>query len=352
MKELLSESSVKPVGRTYFSDNTFWAALSGTGIAFVFSGKRLSVTFAGDEVSLVPDNKANYARIAVYVGGERVRDVLIDSAEKTVTVIDSAEPVKANVRIVKLSECAMSCFGIKSLSADDEASVVPEACSDRRIEFIGDSITCGYGVDDEDPLHHFFTATEDVTRAYAYKTARLLGADYSLFSVSGYGIISGYTEGDRVPEQTIPQYYGSMGFSYGSFSGVKPQSIEWDGARFVPDIIVINLGTNDDSYCKDDESRQAMYTAEYAKFLHEVRSRNPHARILCTVGIMGQRIFGALENAVEQYVSESGDKLISTMLFDEQKAEDGLVADYHPTEITHTKASERLAGEIKRIMAW
>ena len=65
---------------------------------------------------------------------------------------------------------------------------------------------------------------------------------------------------------------------------------------------------------------------------------------------MGQRIFGALEKAVEQYKSESGDERISTMMFDEQKPEDGLVADYHPTAVTHTKAAEILANEIRKIM--
>lgn len=78
------------------------------------------------------------------------------------------------------------------------------------MEFIGDSITCGYGVDDEVAEHQFKTATEDVTRAYAYKTARMLNADYSMFSASGYGIITGYTEGDvKLEDQRLPQFYES-----------------------------------------------------------------------------------------------------------------------------------------------
>ena len=353
MKNLLTADNVKMLGRVCEYEGAFWSALSATGLAFSFSGRKLEITFVGDEASAVPDNKANYARVAVYVNNERTSDILIDSAEKTVSVIDCDTPVNSDVKIIKLSECAMSCVGIKALCADDEAVITPAAVSDRRIEIIGDSITCGYGVDDEDPLHHFFTATEDVTRAYAYKTAQNLGAELDLFSTSGYGIISGYTEGDRIPEQTIPQYYESFGFSYSSFANKdKPHSLKWDFSRFVPDIIVINLGTNDDSYCQDDESRQALYTTEYTKFLHKVRSLNPTAYILCTVGIMGQRIFPALQKGVDAYKTESGDEKISTLLFDCQIPEDGLVADYHPTETTHNKAAAKLTGEIKRIMNW
>ena len=352
MKNVLNDNSIKKVGRTYTSeDGTLWSALSGTGAEFSFNGKKLEVTFAGDETA-TPTNLDNAARVAVFADGRRVADTLIDSAEKIVTVFDSEEPVYANIRIIKLSECAMSCCGIKAISTDNEAIVTPAVPSEKRIEFIGDSITCGYGIDDEDPLHHFHTSTEDVTRAYAYKTAQLLGADYSMFSISGYGIISGYTEGDRRPDQTIPQYYESMGFSYGSFGGKKSQSLGWDFSSFTPDIVVINLGTNDDSYCKDDESRRALYTEEYVNFLKNVRGHYPNAYILCTVGIMGQRIFKPLESAVQKYKSESGDVNISTMLFDEQLPADGLVADYHPTEITHSKAAERLAAEIGKIMNW
>ena len=74
-----------------------------------------------------------------------------------------------------------------------------------KIEFIGDSITAGYGVDDEVKEHGFSTATEDVTKTYAYKTAAALQADYSIVAYSGHGIISGYTgDGEKNTGLLIP----------------------------------------------------------------------------------------------------------------------------------------------------
>ena len=99
------------------------------------------------------------------------------------------------MEIIKLSESPMSAVGIEAF-AEGSAEALPE--KPLKIEFIGDSITCGYGVDDEDENHQFTTATEDVTKAYAYKTAKALDAEYSMFSASGYGIVSGYTEGDEL----------------------------------------------------------------------------------------------------------------------------------------------------------
>lgn len=353
-KQVLNENNCRFIGRTYNIDGAVWFALSGAGAEFSFSGSSLSLTFLGDDAAEKPDNDENYPRVAVYVDGQRAVDTLIDTAEKTVTVFNGGEHDSV-VRIIKLSECAMSTVGISCAETDDAAVLAPTEAKPHRIEFIGDSITCGYGVDDEDPLHHFKTGTEDVTRAYAYKTAQALGVEYSMFSTSGYGIITGYTEGDeKIEAQRIPLYYESYGFSYDRFAKNQfPHEIKWDFSRYVPEFILINLGTNDDAYCREHADRQADYTENYTKFLKVVRANNPVAYILCTVGIMGQRIFPALEKAVADYVSETGDKKISTMLFDEQNGEkDGLVADYHPTEVTHNKASKALAAEISRIMGW
>lgn len=343
-KIIADEKNVKLIGRTYLLDGVRWLALSGTGIEFEFTGKKFAVNIAAS--AQIPD-PIDRVRIAVYVGDERIIDDMLDSPRKSYTVIDSENVVTEKIRIIKLSESPMSVAGIEPLETDGEIS--PTAEKPLKIEFIGDSITCGYGVDDCDPLHQFSTATEDVTRAYAYKTAKMLDADYSMFSASGYGIISGYTENDvRIPEQTIPQYYRSLGFSYRAFADrFSPQDIEWDNLKFVPDIVVINLGTNDDSYCGDDLSRQQLYTTEYVRFLYNVREFNKDAIIVCTVGIMGQRIYKALENAVNTYIAESGDEKVLSYLFDEQVPEDGLAANYHPTEKTHDKAAQKLTAFLR-----
>ena len=203
MDRLQLDKNAKLTGRVYFKDEVMWLGLSGSGASFTFDGTKLVLKLKGDNIA-VGENPIDYARIAVYVDGKRVVDEMINCAEKEVTVIDRTESAKSVVEIIKLSESPMSAIGIEAF-ADGSAEALPE--KPLKIEFIGDSITCGYGVDDEDENHQFTTATEDVTKAYAYKTAKALDAEYSMFSASGYGIISGYTEGDEpISEQTIPQF--------------------------------------------------------------------------------------------------------------------------------------------------
>ena len=95
-----------------------------------------------------------------------------------------------------------------------------------------------------------------------------------------------------------------------------------------------------------------MYCAEYVKFLKVVRANNPDAMILCTLGIMGDRLYPFVEKAAAAYSAETGDRRIACMPFTPQLPEDGFVADYHPTEATHQKAAEKITEEIRRIMNW
>lgn len=395
--------NVKPLGRTCFVEDTLWMAFSGTGAAFTFRGTKAVVTLLGDSTAVPVENisasvqgnvedegtaASNSAgsaerenagqdaqsdgnttahqdtasqsegedvqtRIAIYLNGRRVVDDMMDAPKKEYLVFESEQTEDCLVEIVKLSETAMSTVGIQSIAVEAEDGVRPAPEKAHYVEIIGDSITCGYGVDDEVAEHHFSTKTEDVTKGYAWHTVKSLDVDYSLVCISGYGLVSGYVgEGEpKKPEQTMQKYYDKLGFSYGEYLGRKAAESEWDFKRR-PELIVINLGTNDDSYALDDPKRQEEYRLAYIAFLKQVRSKNPKAKILCTLGIMGDRLFSVLENAVEAYSGETGDTNVCTMRFAPQLLEDGYVADYHPTEITHKKAAEKLTSGIKTIMGW
>ena len=347
----LSEKNFKPLGRAYFDGGRIYCALSGTGAEFTFTGTRCTVTVAGDSTATNSSQADNQSRLAIYLNGERVVDEMIDSETETFEVLDSSSEQTVDVKIVKLSESPMSTLSITDISIDGHGEA-PAAENEHFIEFVGDSITCGYGVDDEDRNHHFSTKTEDVTKAYAYKTAELLGSDYSMVSYSGYGIISGYSDGSRkVSEQALPQYYEKLGYSWSSNGDFKPSEIDWRFER-QPDVVVINLGTNDASYCQNKEDRREEYRNEYVNFLKTVRKDNPGATVICALGIMGKDLCGDVIKVVNAYKDETGDENVYYFEFDNQSEADGIAADWHPTEATHSKAADKLAGKIKEVMGW
>ena len=347
---VLTAETAKLVGRTYLNDDVLWAAFSGAGAEFIYTGKKLDITIVGDGASTA-GNADNYARVAIYVDKERVIDDMLDEKEKTYTAFESDSEKSVDVQIIKLSECAMSTFGIKPIKLGEGEKIEPAKEKDLKIEFIGDSITCGYGVDDPDKEHHFKTSTEDVTKAYAYKTAQALDADYSMVSISGYGIISGYTDSGKKPEQTIPQYYDKLGFSYNKFAdSLEVAGLEWNFDNYKPDIVVINLGTNDMSYAKN-ELTQAEFEEGYIEFLKQVRSHNPDSYIFCTYGVMGNTLIRNIKNVCDKYSEETGDNKVTFFTLpmqDENK--NGIVADWHPSEATHEICAQRAVKTIKETL--
>lgn len=345
--------NVKLMGRTFYSEDTktLWCGLSGSGISFTVHGNSCSLTLVGD--STIDSGETSAARYAVYLNGNLFSEAQMTVAESTITLFDTDTPQDAVVRVVKLSEAAHSCIGIRDICVKGDTPIAPTPAKEHLIEFIGDSITCGYGVDKEETDGGFQTLTENVTRTYAYRTAEALDCDYSMVSYSGYGIISGYTtNGKANPSQVVPKWYGKVGFSYATFESDKRlQDQVWEFSS-EPDLIVINLGTNDASYTGTDAAKQQEYVEGYVAFLKRIRERNPNAPILCTLGIMGDTLCESMEHAATAYTTETGDSNIRTMRFAVQNAADGYAVDWHPTAATHDKAAQLLTTFIREWLHW
>ncbi len=346
----LTANNVKLLGRTHMINDTLWCAFSGTGIEFQYTGTHLTVTLIADNAFCDMDNQA---RIAIYVNNNRIIDQMLTSSSQTLSVYEG-EAKTITVKIIKLSESAMSTIGIKPIEIADTETLIPTAPQKHKVEFIGDSITCGYGVDDEDENHPFHTSTEDVTKAYAYKTATALDADYSMVSLSGYGIISGYTDNPdlKCENQLLPTYYNKLGFSINKFEdSIAPQNLEWDFSVFEPEVVVINLGTNDESYC-NTAKKFDEFAAAYIDFLKQVREKNPLAHIFCAYGVMNVAMMPSIKTAIDNYSKTCNDYKISLIELPTQDGSLGYAASWHPTEATHKIASETATKKIKEIMHW
>ena len=341
------QNNVKTIGRTFYDGQVRWCTYSGSGIEFFFAGRECTIHLVSDDQY---DDPVHAARVAVYVDGERTQDFLMDEPEKDVTIIRREDDTIAYIRVIKISEVSDSVLGIGKATV--VGMVSPLTDLPLKIEFIGDSITCGYGVDGRFEVDTYKTANEDCTKAYAYLAAERLNADYSLVSMSGYGIVSGYTAtGEKLGDKIIPQYYETLGNSYATFGdGFRCDRLPWDFTQFTPDIVVINLGTNDSSYCKD-EAKCREYIDGYKDFLVTVRKRNPEAKIICTLGIMGTELCESMETAVAEFKMETGDESIWTMRFEEQNQErDGVVVDWHPSAATHLRAAVKLSRFITDLL--
>ena len=339
----ITEKNVKYIGRNIYDENNVaWLVQSGSAVEFTVNAKSAEITINGDG-NTESDEKYR-PRYAVIVDGEIILDELLSVKEKTVQLFEGTSPRTAVVKVIHLSEANNGAVGVSKLKVDSDAAVpaVPTAKKDLSIEFIGDSITCAYGVEGKDQYEGFMTSTENFMKSYAYLTAKQLDADYSAVCYSGHGIVSGYSSsGDAVTDSLVPDYYDYVG-KYGSYK------VPWDFASHENDVVVINLGTNDNTYAsKDYETRGVEYAEKYAEFLTHIHEVNPDAYIICTVGTMGcTEMYPYIEMAVESFKKSSGyDRIMSYQSATHTQA-DGMGSDWHPSEKTQQNSAYVLADKI------
>lgn len=340
------EENVKLVGRTCRKQGITWLVQSGSAIEFTVTGKAAEITLAGD--ASINNNEDYRSRYAVFVDGELLEDAVMGVSEKNITLFEGDVPRTSKIKVIHLSEAVNGAVGVKNISVTSNSltPIAPEPKKELSIEFIGDSITCAYGVEGASSSESFKTTTENFMKSYAYLTAQKLDADYSAVSYSGHGIVSGYTSsGEKNSDSIVPDCY--------ELTGKLPAYAEsWDFDAHSYDVVVINLGTNDYSYVKDDDgSRAAEFTDGYIKFLETVRQKNPDAYIICTMGTMGgESVYELIEQAVDKYSSGSGDSRIMSYKSALQNAADGYGSDWHPSEVTQQNSAYVLADKICQVL--
>jgi len=159
---------------------------------------------------------------------------------------------------------------------------------------------------------------------------------------------------------------GTLPAIYGSVYPDAPADASWDHALYRPDLIVINLGTNDygSQLARADLSDEAFdqaYVAAYLGFIERLRAlHGPDAFIVCAVGPMmsdwypqGKRAWTRVRTAVQYVVdkrAEGGDERIAYLELAPQNSPYG--EDWHPTAATHARMAEDALEAVREATGW
>ena len=208
----------------------------------------------------------------------------------------------------------------------------------RRVEIVGDSISCGYGAEGVGPNCPFSADTESEWGAWGAVAARTLGAAHTTVCYSGKGVIRNYGGGTT---ELMPEVYERT-------LGDAPNP-RWNFGTEIPDVVVVNLGTNDFSV---GDPGQAFADAYYA-FLQGVRKKYPSAYIVCAAGTMldAQELAKAT-GYIGSAVAKLADPRVSTLDLGVQQQADGIGCDWHPSLATQQKMGAALAAHIKKVAGW
>ena len=343
MNVLENRSMYRLSGRTTWQEGALYLGYSASFLEISFRGTKAEAEFLTDRLDWPEIHRA---WVAVFVDGAKepaLRFPLTKEKERFV-LYESSEAKEVTLRIMKYSEAAFGAVGIASLDVEGELLPPPKA-KEKKIEVIGDSITCGYGIEGIVDKDTFTTAQENPWNAYGCRIARALDAEVSLISWSGNGIISHYVDETvnepRNDEALMPEMYYYEDYS-ADLRREKNRAdyIKRDFTTYQPQLIIINLGTNDGSYTRNIPARDRAFVNGYVKFLRQVREVNPDANILCTVGLMRTETNMLVKEAVERVNAFGDNKVYFKEAFMQNGEVDGIGADWHPTESTQKKFAE------------
>ena len=234
--------------------------------------------------------------------------------------------------------------------------IEPPLLPSRKIEFIGNSITCGYGNEGLKKEEGFDYATENHYYSYASITARNLQAQHWVVARSGIGAYRNY-DGPKTgnPESNMPVQYEYTGYAW------KPElrkeatflQEKWDFSRYQPDVVCINLGTNDLSTPNYDLS---LLKQGYKKLLKMVRQHNPKAKIVFLTGSMlynrELQLAKQLLDEVTAEAQNSGDKEVYRFDMTPIDGNAFYGNDWHPNVYQDEKMAGELTPYLRKLMNW
>ena len=328
----LTDSRIRYNGRVAVKEGAAYIDWSCSGLEINVQGGDVRV-----QLTAAAQNDLQCTYIGVYVNGRRTAKVRLATGTQWYTLANHLDAgAVTNIKIVKLNEASLSSFTVKELEVTGTlAAKTPD--KSRRIQWIGDSITAGYGILSPNAAAPFKAETEDGTLTYAAKISQALDADFHVVAASGYGVALDNSGGSSA---LIPPLYGYTQW-------FRDRTTKWDCSRFQPDLVVVNLGTNDVA----GGAKADVLKSGVTGFLQQLRQAHPQAQIVWVYGMMINVREAEIRAAVESFAA--GDSKVHYLSLPLQNTSaDGAGSGGHPSVKTNQKVADNLAPRLQSLMGW
>ena len=325
-----SDKHISFEGRILYTKDAAVLIWPGTSIKINFKGTGIAAIFKDGDTS-------NYYN--VIIDKDSMYTIQFDTVKKVYPLAQGLAYGKHSVELFKRTEWDKGktwFYGFEMPRGNKIEK--PDKLPKRKIEFFGNSITCGYAISDTvgDSPAGFYENNYD---AYAAIVARHYHAQYHCTSKSGIGIMISWFP------LIMPEMYNRL--------DPTDSASKWDFTKYTPDVVVINLFQNDSWLVEKPDHEQfksrfgtkppdaTFIIKSYKGFIETIRSTYPGALIICMLGNMDITRNGSTWPAyVQRAVDELHDNKILT-LFVPYKNTPG-----HPK----IKEQQKLAEELIKFM--
>jgi len=264
---------------------------------------------------ILSDAGANF--IEVYINDVSHSVFELSSSKQKIRIFTQANNNFCTVKVVKRTEALVGKIAFYGFTLSENSECKPIPSFNKKILAIGDSITCGYGNESTNVEEEFTSKNENAYLSSTAICARKLQADYHVVAYSGKGIYRNY---DEKPGQqdTIPIIFDRI-------HPLEKTSI-WEHALYIPDCILINLGTND--FSPPFGIQKNEYIGAYSNFINTLCKLYPASKIV----IINSQMLEGNERTMQISWLKEIVKAFENVLFCEisQQGMLGYGGDWHP----------------------
>lgn len=255
------------------------------GAELYWPGSSVGIEFVGTEIHATLQDEKGDNYFQILLDGKPLGILHPTSQKQTYLLASGLNNQKHHVEIFKRTEFTSGKTNFYDFVIKNNAKTFPNTTPKKRfIEFYGDSVTAGHGLDDSSGKDSGEAKFYNNYLAYGAITARHFNADYQCVCKGGIGLMISWFP------YTMPDVYNKL-------NPLEPNS-PWDFNTKTPDIVVINLMQNDSWLIKNKESKEFktifgdtppsedFIINSYKSFIQELRKKYPKAHIICALGSM------------------------------------------------------------------
>lgn len=287
--------------------------MTNDAAVLMWPGTAVRIDFVGTGLSGVVKDQDTSNYYNVIVDGMVTGKIHPDTSRKDYRLATGLHYGRHSIELFKRTEWDKGktwfygfAFEGKTVLAD------PPKMPARKMEFFGNSITCGYAIEDrvgDSPIGYF----ENNYDSYAAITARHFNAQCHYTAKSGIGIMVSWFP------LIMPEMYNRL--------DPTDSASRWDFSKYTPDLVVINLLQNDawitnmpanEQFKRKFGTRRPsedLIIESYRNFVRTVRQVYPEAQIICMLGNMDITREGSpWPGYVQKAVRELNDPRIFTLV--------------------------------------
>lgn len=328
-----NDAAVRYTGRTQVQPDG--------SVTFDWVGTYLETRFSGGTLSLRLSEKGT-SYYNVFVDGALHRVVKTNGTDTLINFVSGINRKMHSLRIQKRTEGEFGKTTIHQFVLAPSGSMQQEPkVRTRHIEFIGNSLTCGYGTEGKNRDEPFKLETENCNLSFSTIVARYFDADYSLIAHSGKGAVRNYGDSVRVSAVTMKDKMLQT-FDEGSTQ-------QWNFTGYRPNLVVINLGTND--FSLEPQPYKSEFVKAYTQILKQLRKHYGDIPVLC---VYSCTVPAPVYSFYEAAVNAMDDKNIFLLKMKENLFNDttDLGAVWHPNYNGQRKMAMSIIPYISTIMKW